>query len=350
MRVENNDDNLVASCLSCRNLKPDANVVLIAGDTGPRLKARQHGIEAVAIPEKYKLESALDDVEKEKRKLQRRVQQLENRFPKLKLAFANEANQFSGTLLQPVTMPEEEIQRRVKGIKNKYRKREQKPAPKGKPSQDYLPSTGINKFQGLAGKFNDFSGPSPEEIKRYNSDLEKFYGKYETYLREYIVNANLQRRTLRLDLRLFNIGTAPAEDIDIFLHFPDGFNLYDEDDKPEIPEVPDSPPLPRNRGELLYSPLLTRDFSSLARTPHYLPTQSNVSAPEIKRSNSYKVAYEVERLKQHMNESLDPLYVVFDSVESAASFRVDYRINVADLPDETTGALHVTVATASDNK
>jgi hypothetical protein len=56
------------------------------------------------------------------------------------------------------------------------------------------------------------------------------------------------------------------------------------------------------------------------------------------------MSYEVQRLKQHMNEPCEPLYVVFDSFEDASSFGIDYRINAADLPDEVTGTHHVVVA------
>jgi hypothetical protein len=44
----------------------------------------------------------------------------------------------------------------------------------------------------------------------------------------------------------------------------------------------------------------------------------NVSDPIIKKTNSYEVSYDVQRLKQHMNEPCDPLYVAFDSLQQAA--------------------------------
>lgn len=346
LREEINDDHLVASCLTYCRSEPNISVGLISGDTGPRLKARQHEIVAVSLPEKYKLPSALDAAEKEKQQLQRRIQQLENRFPKLKLAFADEANQFSTTLQQPLAMTEEEIQQRMIDIKNKYKYRKRPVVPKSEP-QDYSPLARFARVQSLTNNFNNLVGPSSEEIARYNRELETFYEECEIYLREYGVSADLQRRTIRLDLCLFNYGTAPAEDIDVFLHFPDGFDLYDDDDKPQMPEAPDPPRLPRTQAEIMQDSLITPNLPYLNRQPTYLPTQSNVSAPEIKRSNSYEVSYEVQRLKQHMNEPFDPLYVVFDSFESAASFRIDYRINAADLPDETTGVLHTAVTRAS---
>jgi hypothetical protein len=300
----------------------------------------------VSLPEEYKLPSALDAVEKERRQLQRRVQQLENRFPKLKLAFANEADRFNATVLHPFTMAEEDIQRYAAKIKAKYGKQ---PMPSvSEPQQDYPPLSGLTKLQSLARTFDHFGKPSAEAIKRYNDELETFYDEYETYLRERYASANLQRRTIRLDLYLFNEGTAPAEDIDAFLHFPDGFDLYYEGDKPQAPEVPDPPRLPRIGSEILEYSSIARDFSYTNRQPTYLPTQSNVSAPDIKRGNSYDVSYEVQRLKQHMNEPLDSLFVVFRSFEDTASFNIDYRINAADLPDEATGTLNIVVTRSSE--
>lgn len=348
LRVEINDDHLIASCLSYRHSEPDISVALISGDTGARLKARQHEIETMELPEEYQLPSALDAAGKEKQQLQRRIQQLENRFPRLKLAFADEANQFSTTIHQPLTMAEEEIQQRMIDIKNKYKYRKRPAVPKSEP-QGYSPLERFARVQSLTNNFNNFVGSSAEEITRYNRDLEEFYEECEIYLREYGVSAALQGRTVRLDLCLFNYGTAPAEDIDVFLHFPDGFVLYDEDDKPQMPEVPDPPRPPRTQAEIMQDRLGIRDYSHRDLSPTYLPAKSNVSAPEIKRSNSYEVSYEVQRLKQHMNEPFDPLYVVFDSFESAASFRIDYRINAADLPEETTGSLHTVITRASDN-
>ncbi len=60
------------------------------------------------------------------------------------------------------------------------------------------------------------------------------------------------------------------------------------------------------------------------------------------------VSYEVQRLKQHMNEPLDSLFVVFRSFEDTASFNIDYRINAADLPDEATGTLNIVVTRSSE--
>ena len=73
------------------------------------------------------------------------------------------------------------------------------------------------------------------------------------------------------------------------------------------------------------------------QTPTVTPP-GNVSSPNIEETNSYDVDFSVRKLKHNMRESCGPFYVVFDSVEDASSFSIDYRINTADLPDDTEGS------------
>lgn len=343
LRREISDDHLIASCLTYDESELDRDLVLVSGDTGPRLKARQHGFKALPLPDRYELPSALDAVEKEKKQLQRRIQQLENRFPKLGLAFADGENQLKTAVQQPFTMSEEEKERQISNIKYKHSKQSIPSKSESEQSQSSLLSwaQAPSIASQFAGNLNEIP---PNEIQRYNSELDQFYYDYETFLQKYVQNRNLQRRTICLDIRLFNQGTAPSKDIDVFMHFPDGFDLYDEDTKPQTPERPDPPTSPRNRSEMMYPLSNFRDWSHLPRTTPYVPIQGNVSSPEIKKSNSYEVSYEVQSLKQHMDEPCEPLYVSFNSFESVKSFGIEYRINAADLPDEVTGTLHVVVA------
>lgn len=343
LRRDINDDHLIANCLTQRETETGSDVLLISGDTGPRLKAVQRGFKALSLPDKYKLPSALDAVEKDKKQLQRRVQQLENRLPKLKLAFANEANQFEAVTRQPFTVPEEEVQRQVAFIKAKHSKRAL--PQKKEPEQGYSSLLGQIQRPGIAaGPADSWSSISIEEVQRYNRELDEFYDVYEDYIRKYVQGRNLQHRTIRLNISLFNYGTAPAEDIDVFMHFPDGFHLYDKESRPRLPEKPDPPLQPQTGAEkMAHRSSSLYDFSPSLRSPPYMPVRGNVSSPKIERSNSYNVSYEVDRLKQHMNEPFEPLYVAFDSLNDVASFSIDYRINAAELPDEVTGVLHVVV-------
>jgi len=344
LRRDISDDHLIASCLTHREVETGRDIFLISEDTGPRLKAVQCGFRAMRLPDKYKLPSALDSVEKDKRQLQQRVQQLENRLPRLKLAFADESNRFKAVIQRPIAWSEEEIQRQIARIKNKYGKRA-KPRKK-EPKQNDSPLSSWLQTPGIGSRIaDDWSAISSEEIQRYNSQLDEFYDSYENYLRRYAQSKNLQYRTISLDIYLFNFGTAPAEDIDVFMHFPDGFSLHDADNKPQMPRRPGPPRQPQTQAEKMidrYS--IVENFSHRPFTTPYIPIPGNVSSPTIQRSNSYDVSFDIQRLKQHMSEPCEPLYITFDSFESATSFSIRYRVNAADLPDEVTGSLHVIVA------
>jgi hypothetical protein len=152
-----------------------------------------------------------------------------------------------------------------------------------------------------------------------------------------------KQMTVRLDIALFNNGTSPAEDIDVFLHLPDGFDVYDEDNCPIMPEEPTPPHPPRSMSDMLGR------SSNLGLSPLYVPQKihfpsvSNVSELSINKSNSYDVNFSVGKLKQYMSVPSDPLFIVFDSFSTASSFGIEYRINAANLHKEVTGTLHVVI-------
>lgn len=149
--------------------------------------------------------------------------------------------------------------------------------------------------------------------------------------------------TIKILIRL----TAPAEDIDILLHFPDGFNLIDEKEFLQSPAPPTPPVLPETIMEKL-GKFNTEMYglSSYMISPPNIPNLQppNVSSPNIRRTtNSYGVEIEVRRLKHKFRVQFDPLYVVFESFNDANSFQVDYQILAANLPNEVSGKLHVVI-------
>jgi hypothetical protein len=157
---------------------------------------------------------------------------------------------------------------------------------------------------------------------------------------------NLKHRTIRLAICLANDGTAPAEDIDVFMHFPDGFVLTSEDDFPDPPQPPKPPSKSKTQMEKLRAPL-GGGIPSVPYPPAFNPSSiqppSNVSAPSIKRTRSYDVNLHVRRIKHKLREPFDTLCVVFKSFESAHSFHIAYEILAADLPSKITGDLHIII-------
>ena len=339
LREDKNDDNLVASVLSLDS-EARNTAVLVTGDTGPRLKAARLGLSCMGLPEDYKAESALSETEKEKRKLQRELNRLKNRLPDLDLVFAggDKHCEFQVSDYDPLT--EEEIDARLEEIKEQYPKKTYQPIEK----PENVRTIG-EMLKSMEASMAPFSRPSKQQIERYNDRLDDFYDEYREYLKTREIIKDAKGRLITLDIVIENTGSAPAEDIDVFMHFPDGFRLFSDEDLPRMnikePQPPNEPKggfpdIGAGLKDLTFDP--TRHLHMPPASP-----PGNVSSPNIEETNSYDVDFSVGKLKHNMQEHCEPFYLLFDSVEDASSFSIDYRINTADLPDDIEGELHIVV-------
>lgn len=332
------DDYLIASCLAFKDTNPGIKIILASHDSGPLIKASRRGIKTADIPEKYKLPDLIDEKEKEIKTLRQQIAKLESRIPILDLSFANGEKYYEAEILPPQKITEEELARQLTELKDQFPKYHQPIT---------VEKQNISPFASALARLSQFDLPSQEEINRYNIELDKYYQKYEEYLAQCEKYENIKRMTIQLDIILKNNGTIPAEDIDVFLRFPDGFSLYEEQNVPKEPPEPDLPQPPRKPSEITASLLSIRPSAYNFSMPTIFPAQSNISSLEIKKTNSYDVIFKVKRLKQYMNASPDTIYVVYNDFETASSFGIEYRINAANLPIEKTGTLHVVLKKAA---
>jgi hypothetical protein len=77
-------------------------------------------------------------------------------------------------------------------------------------------------------------------------------------------------------------------------------------------------------------------FTSLPDIRVSLPQPRNPNLPRIRKTNSYELTYECEKLKHGFIWNLMPLYVVFDAAESAKSFSIHYTTHAGNMIDEET--------------
>jgi hypothetical protein len=339
------DDQLLASIIDARQHGEAGEMVLVTRDVGPELRARHHGIGVVRLPERLELQEEPDPSEKRIRELERDLNEARNAMPKLDLRFTNGENRLVLRRPEPVSTREEWIARQVAEIRERHPKRGPAPA---EAEPDPEPGTLGALVAGnveLSRVIRDF-GIQPEQLERHNKGLDAFYAAWERYLRDTIEHQARKKRTYRIDLELVNTGTAPADDIDVFLHFPDGFDLLEEEDLPEEPGPPRPPREPRTPMQMALEGM-SMPMSSYLDPSIYRPSfpgvslPGNVSGPRIRRTNSYDVEVSVRRLKHALSERFDAMYVVFNSPEDVRPFRIDYRINAANAPRESTGPLHV---------
>lgn len=341
------DDVLIASILEYSRTHTGEETVLITQDSSPRMIARQLGIAVAELPEEMKLPEEPDPLEVENRELSKKLERLQNALPQLTLCFAgsNEPETHAHFLLSPPpdTM-ENEITRKINDLRSKL--------PKQYPSPPKTPSTGphdsLAALSELYAAVASFGPIPPEEYDRYNRDVDEYLAEYEQYMRETWEQNAALRRTIRFEIEIRNTGSAPADDVDVMLHFPDGFSLMSKDDPPNLPKEPRPPRKPRSRMEMLtdsigHIPNLTMPFPSI---PNFkVPTSFT-----IKRTGSYTVTDHFKRIKHGASDQLPELFLTFDSYESAKSFHCDYTVRPANLPEPVEGELHFVIEKGNANK
>lgn len=325
------DDNLIASALAAKVEKPNEEILIITSDFGLNLlgKARRLEIQTVRLPEKFKLPDDLSLEQKEIKKLEEDLRKLKNKTPKLSLALSNGQQHMTFDVEKPAILTKEFIDSEIEKLRLSH------PKINFQDKQNKTTGTPLELLLSL----------SKDDVEQYNNDLEEYFESSRKYLEYKFSYQNKINRTLKLEIIAMNEGSAPADDIDVFMHFPDGFKLIEEKDFSKLSDPPKPPRKPRNQYERLSQ---MGNFWSTLHVPSTninssfdLPT--NVSSYNIKRTKSYDVDFQIQRLKQKISESAGVLYLEFDSYDTAQSFHIDYDMVVATPPCEFSDRLHIIV-------
>jgi len=321
------DDRIIASILGQKN--NFKNIILVTSDIGLTLKASNKGIKCISLPDEYRLNIKKDKKQKEIEKLRNKITVLENRLPilKLKILADNEPANFIKITLNQITAPsEDELAEKFKVIKDELK---------------YKPSS--NTFE----IFTDLLSYPKVEIERYEKDLDKYIEEMLKYYKKEYKFKEIQSRLIELKFLIINEGNQPAEDIEIFMNFPDGFKMFSEDGIPRKPKEPEKPIPPRSTIDMLskISYIPKTAFPNLT-----IPSIDNVgvnrnlsSGPHIRKTNSYEVKYRVDKLKHRIQKYLKPVYVLFESIDQAKPFNISYSILADNLPEPSNGNLNIVI-------
>ena len=306
------DDQLIASALTFQKTH-QKKCYVVTGDSSLtlRVKLRRSELQHLSAPNSSRLPEEPDADERQRNTLQKELLELKRAQPELKLTFMD-----GETVMRVEQGSVDEkalIQAKMKNVRSKM-PHLPKPAP---------PPLGSVHLTG-----------SPAEIDAYNKALDEFYRKYEVWLGEALA---IKRRAVDVNLKTINGGTVPAESILVTLHFPDGFKLIEAEDlSDEFPKLPKRPKRPGFDPELLRAGLQTpRTFFPSALTSQ--PTKGI----SIKKTNSYHVEWEHEKLRQDTFEPLHELIALFES--EPQSFEITYEIRADNLRAVAQGSLHVVV-------
>lgn len=318
------DERIIASILNYQNDNPEKDIFLVTGDFSLGLKAKKLGVNVKQLNDEYLLPSNESEEEKELKKLRKENLRLKKLFPDVDLFFPNGKKHHVYSVHKMLTFEQDYIDKKIDALKSIVPKIENK-----------------NKRSALSpnnlATAQVFFSKSPDE---YNSELEDFYESHRKYLEKRLTYLQCMRRSFEIRLVVQNKGTAPAEDLDIWMHFPDGFSVYSVREFPlENPEEPLPPNKDWNKDLINRIPYFgIEDFG-----PQNFNIGSNVGGLDINKTNSYEAETSIGRIKHNRSESIDEILILFMPEDEVKGFNIDYRIDIGNYPDRIEGQLNVNV-------
>lgn len=330
--IENNlskshqDNHLLASILNFK-IEPGDEKILITNDTGARLRAKNLNIQCLKMPENYMLAEELDESETKIRNLQTENEKLKNNFPKVSLSFKDSKNLLVHTVIE---LEKAEFMRKETQINRRD-------------YPFYKKKADLSKFEQIA--LSPLTRVSDESVEAYNIKLQRYYNQYDEYLEELYKHNIYLTSCLEIELILNNVGTSPAEDIDIHLHFPDGFELTKKLEKgPALPDPPFKPksfwdmsPYVGFVGHSEHFPIINNNYQI-----HNI-NDNKPRLTKIEKTNSYDVEFKLKRLKHNLSIPLPKLFACFSLPIDMMSFCIDYTLIIGNVPEKGIGKLHINI-------
>lgn len=337
------DDKIVGAAHYFKEINPDYEVLVFSDDTGVRLKARANGIPYVSPPDEIKLSDEPDPLQKENQELKREIQRLTYTKPKLSLQIMDSNDNLSTVVdfninFYEMETSEEDIEFELiayfKTLKFTGRV-EGENAPENEQN--------IFNFSIDLGMY-----PTREQVDEYHQQLDRFITlKYRPYLKQLKKFKHSEQHTALLNIILENNGGAPAENIDVWLHFPDGIDVLDQ---PPLPPVEPSPPQKPKPFDPLDSVYMLGDVRSDLLTSVSYPNPNAYSLERygpsisIRKTNSYEIDWGSVDLKHHYTYPLPNLYLYFVPIDKPLTvYEIEYEIIADNLPDKVEGKLIIRV-------
>lgn len=326
------DDRLIASMLSEEDI---SKIVLVSSDYGIKLKARNKKIKIVTLDDSLKEEVRFDSEAKKIQELEKELAHFKNASPKLKI-YVKDSSDSSFHEFEFKKVPSIDsivVDAEIEKLKSELEYKEPM-------------INGLSFGSNILGEFNVIS---ESEIERYKSEVDEYLEKKRAYPKNKNQYENHQSRLFTLNLIISNVGGQAASNIDIFIHFPEGFEMLEEKyaSRYHEPIPPERPTPPRTGFQMLEMNSRSfdiRTLSSMIPRPHnYTPLELGVDyflVGNIK-AQSHDVHFQVNKLKQNMEIALDPICLLFSSYDEIKPFSFDYVINVENHPDEFEGEYHI---------
>ena len=316
-----NDDRILAAALEFPvAMHRGGEVLIVTADMGLRLKASTRKINVTVPDDKLRLNDEPDDTERALRAARRELATLQAVAPKAKLTIGG-GNVFEYRVRRFGEFSEGRMAHLLEDWRSKH------------PYIDVTPDSLLVRRPMLL---------SEKDATAHNAKIDRAYGEYESFLRQWPKEVNALARCIECRFVLENDGTVPAEHVDLRIAAQANGRWLVE--LPGIPLPPTVPPprSPFDVGNMWQSSSF--DPSEL-RFPH-----DPIDGPNVSKDDPQSVRYTVRRVQHHVPCVLPVVFFQLDSEKDVAPFTMPYRLVASNLREPRRDELHVklSVSTVED--
>jgi hypothetical protein len=337
---DSNDDRIVHLVEKYIAANPGLAVAVVTEDFGMELRCEAHSVPVIRVDTSLRLENPQDELTKKYRRAITELNDLKNRLPTFTLQAvppgvepATEAP-FQCELAdawQPF-----DVQAEVA--------KQQQAHPKH--------SAAAMSMTAMIPTF-----VSNDEWRRYNEKLDGYYLNYKLYLQQLNTWAQNNARTIEFDLWLGNVGSCPAEDVDVLLLLPGKLKWVAEKEseiaKPLLrPRPPKPPEKPEPRWPFSLSIPTFLPVTPIAHQIERLLEERKRNKVEVinRGEHGFCIHAKLERLKHGQRHKLGSFLGVFSDWNQVSPFEAEYTITTSEIPNKITGKLPFIVRAAGSKK
>lgn len=315
------DDWIILSALhSSQDL---ADVVIVSGDNGILLKAKQHGLGFYKMQDEFLLADEPSEEEKEIKRLKQQISKYENRLPAPEVVFRDETQLL--TIDKPAFINvNAELEQYQEELKSSHPYESMAEA--SKEASDYL-------FGRLA--LQTYS--TAEQKQEYNKELDEYFRGKARYKELQLRQQLMLQRFVKLELWLTNGGTASLGDTTIFVTFPPEVSVYNEDSKVTISVEDPKEPVLKNNLNMYSSGMVGSAFYDYKHKE-----ELEIWSP-AKALESHEFKYQSHRLTQGLLCPLSSRDDIYIDIAKCGNFTIKWTIIDSELIERVDGELHVVV-------
>lgn len=312
------DSQLIASVINGR--KRGWRVCLVTDDLGAQLQAKRCGLDSFSLPQNKRCSAETDPRDKELRDLKAQLADSLARQPKVTLGRANGAALFDAYVFKPMPDSDEQVDHQLVLIRDALR----------------LDSPELKAEMLVRGAISE------REKRRYSSECDSYVEKIASILPDMIRYHNSKTLYVELgDLILNNVGTTPADAVEIHLFLPDTARWAQEE--PTRPKWQEVPELPVPVIYELARRIAKGDIGRSADDDSVTVARYGSAPPEFKVDGQTAV-FCIAKLKHGQSKKLPRIFLAFKTHEDASPLAIRYEVHADNLPRRAEGEIVVNVS------